>query len=87
MIVVSDTSPITSLLQTGHGELLPILFGKVLVPTAVEAELLRFHVALPDWLRVQPIVDHQQADDLGVLLDRGEAEAIVLAEDAGRITC
>jgi len=81
VIVVSDTSPITSLLQVGHGELLPILFGEVLVPPAVQAELLRFHATLPDWLCVRPIVDHQQADDLGDRLDQGEAEAIVLAEE------
>jgi len=81
MIVVSDTSPMTSLLQTGHGEFLPILFGEVLIPPAVQAELLRFHATLPDWLRVRPIVDQRQADDLGDRLDQGEAEAIVLAEE------
>lgn len=81
MIVVSDTSPITSLLQTGHAELLPMLFGEVLIPPAVQAELLRFHATLPDWLSVRAIVDHQQADELGSRLDQGEAEAIVLAEE------
>jgi predicted nucleic acid-binding protein len=42
---------------------------------------LRFHATLPDWLRVRPIVDQRQADDLGDRLDQGEAEAIVLAEE------
>ena len=81
MIVVGDTSPITSLLQTGHSELLPVLFGEVLIPPAVQAELSRFHATLPDWLRVRPILDQRQADDLGDRLDQGEAEAIVLAEE------
>lgn len=43
MIVVSDTSPVTSLLQTGHAELLYVLFDEVYLPPAVQAELLRFH--------------------------------------------
>lgn len=34
MIVVSDTSPITSLLQVGAGHLLPELFGQVIIPEA-----------------------------------------------------
>ena len=81
MIVVSDTSPITSLLQAGQAELLHALFDEVLMPPAVEAELLRFHSELPEWLIARPIVGQQQADVLSQLLDRGEAEAIVLAEE------
>ncbi len=81
MIVVSDTSPITSLLQTGQAELLHVLFDEVLMPPAVQAELLRFHSELPDWLLARPIVGQQQADVLSEILDRGEAEAIVLAEE------
>jgi predicted nucleic acid-binding protein len=81
MIVVSDASPITSLLQTGQAGLLRGLFDEVLMPPAVEAELLRFHAELPDWLVTRPILGQQQADLLSRLLDRGEAEAIVLAEE------
>jgi predicted nucleic acid-binding protein len=43
MLVVSDTSPVTALLQVGCAGLLPSLFGQVLIPPAVEMELLRFH--------------------------------------------
>ena len=41
MIVVSDTSPLTALLSVGEEEILPRLFGKVIVPIAVREELMR----------------------------------------------
>lgn len=34
MLVVSDKSPVTSLLQIGYGDLLPRLFERVLIPPA-----------------------------------------------------
>lgn len=40
MIVVSDTTAITSLLQVGQCELLVKLYGAVVVPQAVHEELL-----------------------------------------------
>ncbi len=39
-LVVADTSPIFYLLSIGHIDLLPRLFGKVIVPDAVHKELL-----------------------------------------------
>jgi uncharacterized protein len=81
MLVVSDTSPVTALLQVGEGELLRVLFGRVLVPPAVRDELLRFHPSLPDYVETREIHDRQSADELGKDLDRGEAEAIVLAAE------
>lgn len=81
MLVISDTSPITSLLQIGQAEILPSLFGRVLIPEAVRDELLRFDSAIPDYLHVQAIQDQPAAELLSHDLDRGEAEAIVLAEE------
>jgi uncharacterized protein len=82
MLVISDTSPVTALLQSGQADILPALFGRVLIPPAVEAELLRFHASLPDYVAVQIVQDQRIADSLGKKLDRGEAEAIVLAEES-----
>jgi uncharacterized protein len=82
MLVVSDTSPITALLQIGQAGLLPALFDSVLIPPAVKDELLRFHSSLPDYLAVQAIQDQQTARMLRCDLDLGEAEAIVLAEES-----
>jgi len=53
MIVVSDTSPITTLLQIQRTDILSRLFGKVIIPHAVEVELLRFHSRIPEFLEVR----------------------------------
>lgn len=80
MIVVSDTSPITALLTVGQIELLHRLYGDVKIPPAVSEELRAYHVELPDFIQTvsvgyDPLLDHLQET-----LDRGEAEAIVLAK-------
>ena len=43
MIVISDTTPIISLLKAGHLEVLQKLFGGVLIPKAVFRELTDNH--------------------------------------------
>lgn len=43
MIVVSDTSPVSNLIQIGHEGLLVELFGRVVIPPAVARELLLEH--------------------------------------------
>lgn len=83
MIVVSDTSPLTALLQVGKAELLTELFHEVVIPEAVRDELLRFHQALPDYISVRGIGDQHAAESLSDKLDFGEAQAIILAEEIG----
>jgi uncharacterized protein len=82
MIVVSDTSCISNLLSVGDESLLPRLFGEVLIPAAVEHELLRFHPHLPAFLNRVPPKDHARLMRLRQELDAGEAEAICLACEA-----
>ena len=81
MIVVSDTSPITALLAVKQSELLLRLFGEVIIPEAVETELLRTHSTLPAWLHVQSLQNSAKANLYVQSVDRGEAEAIALAEE------
>ena len=50
MIVVSDTSAITALLQVGRETLLKELYGEVLIPVTVRTELLQTHALLPSFL-------------------------------------
>ncbi len=88
MIVVADTSPINYLVLTQYIDVLPRLYRRVLIPTAVERELLhtktpqavRTWIANPPgWIEVRSVncaVDPSMAD-----LDSGEAEAIYLAEE------
>jgi predicted nucleic acid-binding protein len=81
MIVVSDTSPISGLLKIGQIEILSKLFGEVVIPAAVERELLRAHSNFPKWLRVERVVNQIQATEFGKIVDLGEAEAIQLAKE------
>jgi len=87
MVVVADTSPINYLVLLGHIEILPKIYGEVLIPQAVFDELqdsdapaaVRAWVSAPPaWLRISSIAC--QLDPLLELLDRGERDAILLAE-------
>jgi hypothetical protein len=79
MIVISDTSAITSLIQIGRAEALRLLFDRVIIPPAVRDELMTFHSELPSFLEIIPVGNRKQIpvplDELGV----GEVEAIMLA--------
>ena len=89
-IVVSDTSPIRALHQLGLISLLETLFGEVLVPPAVVAELAAPRRAFPSidvasvaCLRVTAPKDQSQVAILRRTLDAGESEAIALALELG----
>jgi predicted nucleic acid-binding protein len=81
MIVVSDASPVTALLTVGQAELLRQLFGEVVIPPAVKAEIERTHQDFPQWLQVRQLRDRAQALVYQRIVDRGEAEAIALAQE------
>jgi predicted nucleic acid-binding protein len=81
MIVVSDTSAITSLLQIGRLELLEKLFQEILIPEAVRHELSKKHPMLPSYLRCERVKDEADVKRLLQEIDLGEAEAIVLAKE------
>ena len=81
MIVVSDTTAITSLLKIGQANLLQELFTEVFAPIAVRNELLKFHPNLPAFLKLRAIADRDAVGLLVVDIDLGEAEAIILAEE------
>ncbi|NEP00709.1 MAG: DUF3368 domain-containing protein [Symploca sp. SIO2E9] len=84
--VIADTSPIQYLYQTNLLDLLPQLYGSVIVPQAVANELATgaaFKVSLPDltslaWLKVKTTTVNlalQEINGLGA----GEKEAFTLA--------
>ncbi len=84
MIVVSDTSPLRYLVLIGAVDVLPQLFGEVLVPPAVAAELA--HPKSPqqvrEWIDAQPQWVQLKAPRVIQALERlgpGEVEAISLA--------
>src|SRR4051812_18196471 len=86
MLVVADASPLVGLVRIGHADVLPALFGEVVIPPKVAEELTNprrpvevraFMASPPAWLsvraptRLEPIAD----------LDAGELEAISLATE------
>ena len=91
MIVVSDTTPLISLLKIGRIDLLENLFGQVLIPQAVFDELTadeRFQreadqIRRKRFMRVRAVQNPESADILkrATGLDRGESEAIVLTDE------
>ncbi len=90
MIVVADTSPLNYLLLIDEIDLLPAIFGQVILPHAVFQELqhpktslrVRQWVAdLPAWLEVRKVASIANPALMG--LDVGEREAIQLALELG----
>lgn len=84
MIVVSDTSPISNLLQIGEIDLLRKLFVKLVIPNEVFAEICRIEnhrefLTAQDWIETAALSNTNLRDSLADELDSGEAEAIALA--------
>jgi predicted nucleic acid-binding protein len=83
MIVVSDTTAITTLLKAGEERLLQEVLGGVIVPPSVWTELRAFHSQLPDFISLRPVADATQRLPGTESLGWGEAEAIKLAKEIG----
>ncbi len=83
MIVVSDTSVVTALIQIGRVNLLLELFGDVVIPQAVADELVIYHLPLPPWIRTICVRESLVVETLRLELDAGESEAIALAIELG----
>ena len=91
MIVISDTTPIISLLKINHLDLLEKLFGEVQIPKGVFAELTenpRFLeeskiVQSCDFIKVVEEIDESYVTLLrrSTGLDLGESEAIYLSDN------
>lgn len=84
MIIVSDTSPLNYLVLLGIADILPQMFGKVIVPPAVMMELTRPETPEsvrawasnpPEWIGIEV----PAAILPGLDLDEGETEAISIA--------
>ena len=91
MIVVSDTTPLISLLKIERLDLLEKLFGNVIIPQAVYEELTvdeRFKLEAEqlkqkEFITVRAV---KNLDSVSILkratgLDQGESEAIVLTDE------
>ena len=91
MIVVSDTTPLISLMKIHRLELLRALFNEIVIPYAVYDELTsnpRFEaeaalIKESDFIHIVEVADDRAVRILRKVasLDQGESEAIVLAEE------
>lgn len=86
MIVVSDATPLNILLRIGHVDILPRLFGHIVIPTAVAREMAHANApdvvrscarSRPDWLAVRS----PEHIDRTLQLGDGELEALALATE------
>lgn len=91
MIVVSDTTPIISLMKAGQLELLQKLFGVVYIPGAVYRELTENEAFSREVKMVQEcefiyVEEVHNGKSVNILrnftgLNAGESEAIILADE------
>lgn len=87
MKVVSNTSPLINLARIGHLNLLPSVFGRLLIPEAVWQEAVIDGEGQPgakeirqaDWIERVTVSNRPLVRSLRQELDPGEAEAIALA--------
>ena len=87
-IVIVNATPIIALALINKLPLLQALYGAVLVPPAVQAEVLAggirnigvTELQEADWIKLTPLQDPRRADLLSDL-DRGEAEVLALAQE------
>jgi len=89
MIVVSNTSPLTNMAAIGQFDLLHRLFGEIIIPEGIWAELNAYgkiwpgrnEVETAPWIKRTIIQDRALVTTLRRDLDLGEAESIALALD------
>ena len=84
-LVIADTGPINYLILIGHIDLLPRLFDRVALPSAVQSELSKSRAPLPvkSWIAVPPLwLEIHDTTGLPQVsgLHEGETAAIALAK-------
>jgi uncharacterized protein len=87
MIIVSNTSPLSSLAKVDKLSLLENIYGQVNIPQAVYDELTDIRagekvnnaIINANWIEIQSVTNKQLVKKLEFNLDQGEAEAIILA--------
>jgi predicted nucleic acid-binding protein len=88
MLVIADTSPLNYLILIDAVEILPRLYGRVILPAGARDELRHqgapppvseWANSLPAWVEVTAVAEAECADPGLTILGRGESEAIALA--------
>ncbi|MBI4909362.1 MAG: DUF3368 domain-containing protein [Acidobacteria bacterium] len=88
--VIADTGPVHYLVLIGHIDILPVLFGKVIIPLVVCDELQqaqtpdavrRWIDSPPPWLEIRTPPHNAWHDESLESLDAGERAALELAAE------
>jgi len=80
-MIVSDSTTLIILLDSGKLELLSSLFSKVFIPQTVFEEVTyKYQSVLPSFINIIEVEKDGLLEDLLLLLDKGESEAIALAK-------
>jgi hypothetical protein len=84
MIVVSDTSAITNLIQIDHLWLLREVYQNIIIPQAVYDELVsdtknKLIIESLSWIKIKEVKENDITRNLKEVLDPRESEAITLA--------
>ena len=91
MKIVSNSTPLIALSRINELDLLRIIFGTIIVPCAVYDEVVSEGSGKPgvkevtstSWIIRMEVQNRLAVSMLQVDLDRGEAEAVVLAKEMG----
>lgn len=91
MKVVSNSTPLIALARIKQVNLLRAVFGQIIIPQGVYHEVVLRESRLPGvkeirdatWIKKLPVQNVLAVSLLRTDLDRGEAEAIVLAKEVG----
>ena len=80
MVAISDSTTLIILLGLNKMEYLENIFKKILIPKTVYEEIsYKNSVILPNFIKIKELVNRDILEDLNLLLDKGESEAIALA--------
>lgn len=91
MKIVSNSTPLIALSRINELQLLRALFGAIIIPTAVYNEVVLEGAGRPgvkevagaSWIKKREVQNLLAVSILRMDLDRGEAEAVVLAKELG----
>lgn len=82
MLVVCDSTTLIVLHKRERFDLLENLFHEVVIPKGVFNEInYKGEINLPDFIKIQTVTQDGELENLRLLLDIGESEAIKLAKD------
>jgi len=89
--IISNASPLIALSNIGQLELLKKLFQKIFIPQAVYQEVVKegkgrsgtveVEKAIKQWMEIVEVKNLDKVNTLRAILDYGEAEVIVLAQE------